>query len=82
MKYIWEESDVVPGQRYKVDDAEEIFIIGYMAARDDKKLVSISLSDGMVQPEATAADWAATLNSSRCVPVGGCLARKRQGKND
>lgn len=69
MRYEWEANDIQPGVRYTRKDISEVHMFGYMAAREDRLLVSISLDDGMVQPPQTADEWAAMLTRARYEPA-------------
>ena len=71
MKFIWEESDVLVGRKYSRPDISEVWMIGYRAelGHDDARLVSVSLSDGMVTMALTREEMVDMLNQNSYIPA-------------
>ena len=64
MRYIWEESDIVCGQKVGLTNgAKEEFIIGYVYLEDHNRyMILTSLSDGMAILYTSKAELCKTLN--------------------
>jgi hypothetical protein len=81
MKVVWDETDVVPGQRVARSDKTEQFIIGYRnGAARDSNFALVSLADGMVMREGTAAYIMEMLNGSSFQPSE-LIERPRRARN-
>jgi hypothetical protein len=68
MKFVWEDSDIVVGSRYSREGVREVWMIGYLPALDERRYVSISLSDGMVTHPLYKHEMALSLTGQEYVP--------------
>lgn len=72
MKYIWEPSDIKPGQKFKVKDSPEIWMIGYTYDhKGNKCYFTVSLTDGLMGTGNldSAENIAHFLTSASCKPL-------------
>lgn len=70
MKFHWESTDIRAGRKYSRPTIKEIWMVGYLSnVHDDRRYVSISMSDGMVTVPYSAEELATTLTDGRYVPI-------------
>lgn len=77
MKFTWEESDIRGGVRFTKMDIREIWIIGYKYTTGTV-YCPVSLLDGSIQKERTAADLAADLTKEGYIPLAMSDKRERE----
>lgn len=70
MKFIWESSDITPGQKYSREGIGETWMIGYRAEiANGRRYVSVSLNDGLVTEPKTQKELAIELSEQGYVPA-------------
>ena len=72
MKFVWEETDIVVGRKFRKSPSTETFIIGYLPGKDTSNFfTTVSLLDGMVNFERGLSidELIELLNNTQMVPV-------------
>ncbi len=70
MKFQWETLDIKAARKYSRAGIKEVWMIGYLSnVHEDRRYVSVSMSDGMVTVPYSAEELAVNLTEGRYVPI-------------
>jgi len=70
MKVVWEEKDIRPGRKVRMEGCQEVWMIGYLFMGSSTCYTLVSLRDGMVSsPGQSKKDLADRLTKNGDIPI-------------